>query len=279
MRRSTAYSYPGAELKKHWSALHAGDHEPYPTAARITKLAKANASVGDAVERHGGAASVAEALEDAWRAFHAGDFMQAISSGRDLGALGAVVANKAAAIHTLYLEKNDRKRLEILRAAVKRGEDALEQLPDYANIHYTLALALGRYSQKISILEALAAGYGSRIRDHLEQALELEPKHAEAHIALGLYHAELVSTLGSIAARLTYGASESAALEHFRRATALVPGSAIAHVEYAHGLLLLDADAHRKEVEELCAQAAGCKPRDMMEQLDIDRAKHNCARA
>jgi tetratricopeptide (TPR) repeat protein len=219
------------------------------------------------------------ALEDAWRAFHAGDFTAAIKSATQLGALGAAVANKAAAIHTLYLEKNERKRLDILRAAIERGESAAEQLPEYANAHYTLALVLGRYSQRISILEALAAGYGGKIRHHLEQALALEPRHAEAHIALGLYHAELVKTLGGFAARLTYGASEDAAIEHFQRALRLAPDSAIAHVEYAHGLLLLDATGNRDEVEELCAQAASRKPLDMMEQLDIDRAKHSCTRA
>lgn len=279
MRRSTAYSYAGAELKKRWSALHAGDREPYPTAARISKLAKTHSDLAAHVESNDGAAGVATALEEAWRAFHAGDFMHAIEAGSELGALGAAVANKAAAIQTLYVEKNERKRLELLRAAIERGESATEQLPDYANAHYTLALVLGRYSQRISILEALAAGLGGKIRQHLDQALELEPKHAEAHIALGLYHAELVKTLGGLAARLTYGASRESAIEHFQRAIKLVPGSAIAHVEYAHGLLLLDSQGSREEVEELCTHAASCKPLDMMEQLDIDRAKHSCTQA
>jgi hypothetical protein len=217
------------------------------------------------------------ALEDAWRAFHSGDFRAAIDMGLKLDALGAAVAGKAAAIQTLYVEKNERKRLDILRKAMEHGESAIEQLPEYANAHYTLALVMGRYSQRISILEALAAGYGGKIRHHLEQTLEIEPKHAEAHVALGLYHAELVKTLGSLPARLTYGASESAAIEHFRRAVRLVPGSAIARVEYAQGLKLLDADSHRDEVVQLCAKAAACKPLDMMEELDIERARHSCA--
>jgi tetratricopeptide (TPR) repeat protein len=279
MRKTTVYSYPGAELKKHWSDLHAGDREPYPSATRISKLAKAHPKVADCVDRNGGPAGVVAALEQAWRAFHAGEFVAAIKAGGELDALGAAVANKAAAIHTLYLEKNERKRLDVLRAAIDRGESATEQLPDYANAHYTLALVLGRYSQRISILEALAGGLGGKIRHHLEQALELEPKHAEAHVALGLYHAELVKTLGGLAARLTYGASEEAAIDHFQRAMKLAPGSAIARVEYAHGLLLLDSDANRTEAEELCAQAASCKPLDMMEQLDVDRAKHSCMQA
>jgi hypothetical protein len=238
-------------------------------------MAKSDDEAGDCVERNGGPAGVVSILEDAWRAFHSGDFGRAMQLGGKLGAVGCAVAGKAAAIHTLYVEKNQRKRLEILRNAMESGETAVSQLPDYANAHYTLALVLGRYSQRISILEALGAGLGGRIRKHLERTLELEPKHAEAHVALGLYHAELVKTLGGLAARLTYGASGEAAVEHFKRAVRLVPASAIARVEYAHGLSLLDAATHREEVAELCAQAASCKPRDMMEQLDIERARQS----
>jgi tetratricopeptide (TPR) repeat protein len=175
----------------------------------------------------------------------------------------------------LYVEKNDRKRLDLLRAAIKRGEAAVQQLPGDANVHYTLAMVLGRYSQRISILEAVAAGFAGKIRDRLERTLKIEPKHAEACVALGLYHAELVKTLGSLAARLTYGASQKAAIENFRRAVSLAPRSAIAHVEFAHGLELLDAAAHRDEVEEQYAQAASFEPLDVMEQLDIERARHH----
>jgi tetratricopeptide (TPR) repeat protein len=273
MRRSPEYSYPGAALRKHWAALHAGDREPYPSAVRVTRMAKAHPDVADCVEGNGGPAAVVSILEDAWRAFHSGDFGEAMKLGGALGSAGSAVAGKAAAIHTLYVEKNQRKRLDILRKAMESGETAVSQLPDYANAHYTLALVVGRYSQRISILEALAEGLGGKISKHLERTLELEPKHAEAHVALGLYHAELVKTLGGLAARLTYGASEEAAVEHFRRALRLVPASAIARVEYAHGLSLLDAAAYREEVAELCAKAASCKPLDMMEQLDIERAR------
>jgi tetratricopeptide (TPR) repeat protein len=189
---------------------------------------------------------------------------------------GTVLANKAAAILTLYLVKDERKRLSLLRAAIERGESALEQLANVPNVHYTLALVLGRYSQRISILEAVAAGYATRIREGLERTLELEPHHAEAHIALGLFHAELVSTLGGLAARLTYRASEDAALEHFRAALKLAPASPIAHVEYAHALKLLDADGRQAEVTRLCARAAACKPLDAMEQLDVERAQRDC---
>lgn len=273
MRTNTDYSYTGAALKKQWPQLHAGDREPFPSAARIAKLVKNSADSSEGVTRGGGAAEFAAAILAAWRAFHSGDFTGAIERGSALGAAGVMVANKAAAMQTLYLEKRERKCLEILRQAIERGEVATRQLPGYANAHYALALVLGRYSQRISILEALAAGYGGRIRDLLEKTLELEPRHAEAHIALGLFHAELVKTLGSLAARLTYGASGQAAIEHFRRAVRLFPRSAAAYVEYAHGLRLLDADAHRAQIEELRAHAAAHQPMDRAEELDLERLR------
>ena len=270
------YSYSGNDLKKHWAALHKGDCEPYPSEQAIARLTKAHPGLARGATRQGGAAAVAAQLQEAWGAFHRGDFVRAIETANEQGPLGAAAANKAAAIHTLYLEKDERQRLDLLKAAIERGDSAVEQLPDYANAHYTLALVLGRYSQRISILEALASGFAGRVHTQLERTLELEPRHAEAHIALGLYHAEIVSKLGGLAARLTYGASQDAAIEHFRQAIKLVPKSAIAHVEYARGLLLLDADRHRREVDQLCAHAAACKPLDVMEHLDVERAKHHC---
>jgi tetratricopeptide (TPR) repeat protein len=268
-----AYCYAGNELQKHWAALHAGDQEPYPTPQRITQLAKSERTVGRMVTSHGGAAAVAGSLQEAWRAFHAGDFVRAMQLADELGALGAAVGNKSAAIHTLYLEKDERRRLDMLKAAIERGERAVEQLPDDPNAHYTLALVLGRYSQRISILEALASGFAGRVHAQLERTLKLEPRHAEAHVALGLYHAEIVGKLGALAARLTYGASPDAAIEHFRKAIKLAPDSAIAHVEFAHGLHLLDAAKHRQEAQQLNALAAAHKPLDVMEHLDVERAK------
>jgi tetratricopeptide (TPR) repeat protein len=237
-------------------------------------LAKQCASFQSWVDAYGGPGAVAAGVQEAWRDFHAGEFIRAIEVGRKLGALGATAANKAAAIYSLYQGRSEARGLRLLEAAVERGERAIELLPEYANAHYMLALALGRYSQRISIVRALAEGLATRVRTALDKTLELEPHHAEAHIALGLFNAEIVSQLGPLIARLTYQVSQEAAIEHFRRAVKLAPKSPIAHIEYAEGLLLLDADSHREQARGLYALAAACKPADAMEQLDVERAKH-----
>lgn len=275
MRKEESGGFPGTELHERWSRLHQTDREPWPDARAVGRLARAGAPLTGWVEERGGPAAVAEALQDAWRAFHSGAFARAAQQGEKLGALGAAVANKAAAVDSLYSKRNAAQLLHALESAVARGEQAVAELPGHANTHYTLALVIGRYSQRISILKALAAGLAGRIREHLERTLALEPRHAEAHLAFGLYHAEIVAKLGSLAASLTYGASASAAAEHFRQALALAPASPIIRMEYAHGLLLLDPARHRREAHELYAQAAACAPADAMERLDVARAKQS----
>lgn len=282
MRRTSRTRTPSKDLESHgpasalqaqWKRLHEGDREAYPDAAQVSRWAKKHAPFASWVDAHGGAQALAEGVQLAWREFHAGEFMRAIEVGGKLGALGATAANKAAAIYTLYEGRTAAGSSKLLQTAVKRAEQAIELLPDYANAHYTLALAQGRYSQRISILQALANGLASRVRTALDMTLKLEPHHAEAHIALGLFHAEILAKLGSLMARLTYQVSEDAAIEHFRRAIKLAPRSPIAHMEYAHGLLLLDAVAHREQARELYAHAAACEPADATERLDVARAK------
>jgi tetratricopeptide (TPR) repeat protein len=266
-------SFSGSGLHAHWERLHLGDREPYPDPARVTRLAKGQPRFAAWVDAHGGAKAIAAGAQDAWREFHGGEYSRAIGIGEEFGALGATAANKAAAIHSLQHGVSEASVLKELEAATERGERAVAMLPDYANAHYMLALALGRYSQRISITRALATGLATRVRKHLDTTIELEPRHAEAHIALGLYHAEIVAKLGSLLAALSYQATGEAALEHLRRAIKLVPDSPVARIEYANALLLLDASANRDQARELYEQAAACKPADAMEQLDVGRAR------
>ena len=240
------YVYEGAELRKAWDRLHKGDREPYPEAA---------------------------ALQQAWRAFHRGDFSAAIAQGVKQGAPGSIVASKSAAVAATYLEDDDRRALRLLEEAAKRAEEATRKLPGHANAWYMLAFVIGRYAQQVSIVKALAQGIGTKVRNALDRTLELEPKHADAHIAIGLYHAEIIDKVGALAGRLTYGADAATAVKHFEQALKLNPDSAIAHMEYANGLLMLHGDKKKGQAVELYRKAAACKPADAMERLDVEQAK------
>jgi tetratricopeptide (TPR) repeat protein len=279
-RKTTAarVSYAAGDLlQTQWQRWHRGDREPFPEERLIAKLSKGDITFASSVNGLGGPAELCAQLQTSWKRFHQGKFLEAVELGANLGPLGAVAANKAVGVYALYPKPSDHSVLQRLEQAIERGEAATQALPDYPNAHYTLALVLGRYSQRISILRALAEGLGGRVRSHLDRTLELEPEHAEAHVALGLYHAEIVAKLGVLAARLTYGASAAAALRCFDRAIELTPDSPIAMLEFARGLLLLDASAHRERALELLKRAVDCEVEDAMERLDAKEAQRTLA--
>ena len=258
----------GAALRKAWPQLHQGDREPWPDARRVAALGDAAALPRKLADEE-----LARRLQEAWRAFHSGDFQRAWTEGEALGALGAIVAAKAAGIYTRYLEKREARAVALLERAVVLAAGAAQTAPKLANAHYMHAFVLGRLSQRTSVLQALAAGHATRVRQSLEKALALEPRHADAHIALGLYHAEIVAKVGDFVARLTYGASGEAAVRHFKEALKLAPESAIAHLEYGNGLVAAFGERRRAEALKLYERAAGFRPLDAMERLDVEAAR------
>lgn len=244
-----AFRYPGSALAKAWPRLHRGDCEPLPAGKQRAPL------------------------EEAWRAFHAGDFGAAIEQGTALGAEGAAVANKAAGVYATYLAPNDAAAITVLEQAIHRAEAAIEAHPERANSHYFYAFVLGRYSQRISIAKALAAGLGGKVQHSLERTVKIERKHADAHTALGVFHAEIVAKVGALLGRLSYGASAEAAVREFEAAVKLHPQSLIAKLEYARGLELLYARDKADEARKLLRAIVRCEPQDAMEKLDLEAAR------
>ena len=115
-------------------------------------------------------------------------------------------------------------------------------------------------------------GVGGKIHGSLSRALELQPLHAEAHTALGMYHAEIIDKVGKLIGGVTYGASEKEALKHFSESLEITPRSPIARIEYGNGLYLLYGDDRIDEVSELYVEASETEPLDAMERLDVESA-------
>ena len=265
-----AFAYPGDSLKKAWTKLHAGDCEPFPDDKRAAGLLKA---AGKAAPKGMDAPAMATALQDAWRAFHRGDFKAAFDAGDKLGPIGASVAIKALGIHATYLIDDDAEKLRRFEQAAKLAEAAINTLPDEPNSHYRHAFALGRYSQGLSIAKALAQGIAGKVRGSLDTSLELAPRHAEAHTALALYHAEIIGKIGAMIGGLTYGAKTSEAESHIKTALKLTPDSPIAHIEHGNVLMLLRGDKGEDAAAAAYEKAANLKPNDAMEALDAAYAK------
>lgn len=241
-----AFVYAGAALKKNWDRLHRGDREPYPADA---------------------------AVQEAWRLYHQGEFQKACEAGLAAGLDGYNVANKAAMIYGNYLETDEKKKLALFQEVSERCDELQQAQPKNLNAYYIQAYALGRYSQGISVIKALTQGLGGKIKNALETALKLDAKHADAHSALGAYHAEVVDKVGAMVGKLTYGASKDIAVKHFDTALKLAPDSAIASIEYANALVMLFGDKKMDEAVKLYEKAAAAAPVDAMEKLDVELAK------
>jgi hypothetical protein len=106
----------------------------------------------------------------------------------------------------------------------------------------------------------------------MEKTIALQPHHADAHIGLGTFHAEVIDKVGALIGSMTYGAKKDVGLKLFQQALALNPHSAIAMIEYANALLMLEGDKKMKDATALYEQAAACKPLDAMQRLDVDLA-------
>ena len=165
------YPFDAVTVQRQWPRLHAGDAEPLPTDPAVL---------------------------EAWALFHSGDFERATQAGLAAGGAGITVANKATAIYANYLEKREKAKLDLFMEVVQRAEAQAAQDARNCNAWYWQAYALGRYSQGISVAKALAQGLGSKVKDALERAISLQPRHADAHIALGAFHAEVIDKVGTL---------------------------------------------------------------------------------
>src|SRR3546814_6594004 len=149
---------------------------------------------------------------------------------------------------------------DVCSSGLKRAEAAVKALPDEANSHYRHAFALGRYSQGLSIAKALKQGIAGKVRESLDEALALAPKHAEAHTALAVYHAEIIGKIGAMIGGLTYGAKAAEAESHIKTALTLTPDSPLAHIEPGTVLLLLPVATNEDAAAAAYEKAAQLKP-------------------
>lgn len=252
MAKWTAFPYAGAyqhdakSVAHGWADLHAGDAEPLPADPAVL---------------------------EAWVLFHNGAFHEAREAGLAAGGAGTTVAIKAACIYANYLEKKEKVRLDLLLEAARCAEQQAAAEPDNPNAWYWQGYALGRYSQGISVAKALAQGLGSKVKAALERTIALQPRHADAHVALGAFHAEVIDKVGTLIGGMTYGARKDAGLELFQQALKIHPTSPIALIEYANGLVMLEGDRKQKEATRLYEKAAALQARDAKERLEVELAR------
>jgi tetratricopeptide (TPR) repeat protein len=231
----------------HWPRLHAGHDLPLPAES--------------------------SALAEGWALYHSGEFERAAAVGLLQGAEGLALANQATAIYANYVEPREAVRLAMFRQVIERASAQAAAEPENCQALYWQAYALGRYSQGISVARALAQGLGSKLKGALERVIELQPRHADAHLALASFHAEVIDKVGALVGRMTYGVRAETSLELFERGLELHPHSAAGMMEYARAQLMLHGESRMGEATRLYERAAGLKPADARERLDVELAR------
>ena len=241
-----AQPFTADTLPDHWSRLHRGDAESLPADAAVLA---------------------------AWLRFHNGDFEGATRAGLALGAPGIAVANKATCIYARYVEPSEPRRLALWLEAAERARVQQLSQPQDAAAWYWQGYALGRYSQGISVAKALAKGLGGQVRHALQTTIEREPRHADAHLALASFHAEVIDQVGELIGGMTHGARKQTGLDLYQRAMVLNPDSAITLAEVANGLVMLEGQKATEQAARLLQQAAAFQPLDAMERLYVESAR------
>ena len=239
------YAFTATNLRRRWAKLHAGDQEAWPTNPKVAA---------------------------AWVLFHRGEFEKAAQAGLKAGADGVTVTNKATCIYATYLEPSEKVRRELFLQVAQRSAAQAVAEPANANAFYWQAYALARYSQGISVAKALAQGLGGKVKAALEAAIALQPQHADAHVALGAFHAEVIDKVGTLIGNMTYGAKKSTSLALFAQALRLTPQSQLALMEYANALVILEGDSRMDEATALYERATQTTARDAAERLDVEMA-------
>ena len=208
----------------------------------------------------------AQSIEQARCAQAEGRFLEAagLAQVADTSEGYALAAN-AVAIYGHYLAADDEK-MGLFERAEELARRAIQRDPGNPEAHLQLAHALGRRAQLSGALKALNEGYATKVREIVEEALRLDPDRATAHLILGAWHAEAVSSGGFLAGML-YGANGKDAVAHFERALELAPQDMSVLFDYALGLLNLDADDRHGKARDLLQRMIDMAPQDAYQQI------------
>ncbi len=216
--------------------------------------------------------AAARSLDEARAAHAEGRFVDAARIGETLGtSQGFALAAESLTIHAHFIA-GDGEKEALFERAVGLAREAVRSAPDNADAHLQLAHAIGRHAQLLGSFEAANRGYAKKTREAIGNALRLDPDMAAAHLSLALWHAEVVGAVGSLLARLTYGAREKDALASFERALELAPDEKAVPLEYALGLLVLDDREYRETARALLKRAVEIPPKDAYDRIHHQRA-------
>ena len=223
------------------------------------------------------ATAEAQSIDEARTAYAEGRFLEAAELAESLGTSeGFALASKSVTVQAYYVSADDEKDA-LFERALALAQEAIRSDPDDPQAHIQLSHVMGRHAQTIGVVESASKGYADKIRDAVEDALQLNPEMPEAHLSMGMWHSEVVSSLGSFMADMMFGADEDEAIEFYERALKGAPEEKIVPLEYAIGLLELDDDDYREQARKLLQRAIDLPVKDAYDDLVHQKAVETLA--
>ncbi|MBE0483696.1 MAG: hypothetical protein IBX52_09360 [Bacterioplanes sp.] len=267
--KSMTFDYQGDRLREYWPLLARGTHLPfpdqteyerllerYPTLAHTLVQQAQSADAHPALQAYaqGNAEPLLLALQQVWRLHFEGDFLPAYELGMQLGIAGSIPGLYARLMHTALVETDQDEKLRIFREVAQQSEALLPLVPDYAFAQFGLTYAHARTLELLSTSAATNSGLVSRARDTLQDLQTRYPNNMMYPATLGGIYAGVVERVGSWVGRMTYGATESRAIDAFELALSLEDQLPVVYKEFAQALLRLDAIKYNKRIQQLLHQ-------------------------
>ncbi len=253
-------------LARQWVLLHVGDHEPWPDAQRAARLRRATGATDDDE-------ALAQALQEGWCDYHSGRFASAHARGAAQGLAGAGLTLRAGWAQAHYVLDGAEARRAWLKGLLPLAQCLRETLADEPNSHLHHARLL---AELLATQEAHAHADTAAVQSQhqaLLQALQLMPRHGEAQLQLGMFHALVTARMGALSAHLGCATSATAAEHHLELARRLLPTQPRAWLETARALEMLSGRRRAAAVAEALRRAIKQTARDAAAALDIAQAR------
>jgi hypothetical protein len=215
-----------------------------------------------------GLALAANSLEDAKTLFNNGKFSEAAKVALTLESS----AGYAFASRSLFEYSNQQpqdSRLSILEQAEKYAQKAVKLDAQNPDAYFELGSTTGQIGVLRGAAYAFASGVAVVSRENFEKALALNAKHVQAMIALGSWHAEVVSR----GVGFLYGGKLEKVFSLFDSAVSIGPKSITIRLYYAKALLKLDAQKYRSQAKTQLELAVKLEAETYLEKRALENAK------
>lgn len=212
--------------------------------------------------------ALAAGLDDAKELYSKGEFLRASQIAADLEtSAGFSFAARSLAEFASSRPRDERD--ELYSTCERYARKAVQLNSKSADGYFEIAVAVGQLANLRDASYAISAGVPSQVRDNLNQALELNPKHWFAMVVLGRWHAEMTSRgIGWI-----YGANGDRAVELLELAIRTAPKRILVRVETALAFLVLDKQKYRERAKRELETAVKLEVIDAAERRQFERAK------